>query len=157
MLFPVIKQNKGWLKMLNKVTKIFSVFALMVVSFSVNAQVTTQSMDQVADGMQGQYPVQNLDYMGFGAIGMTQSAWLDPLQNLGEGQTKPAYSKYYWSPDLVLPVRLREGMLTLINFPEWELLEDVYIGDSKNFTGQISGSNTLLLYPQGGKTGVALI
>ena len=154
MLCPVIKQNKGWLKMLNKVTKIFSVVALMVVSFSVNAQVTTQSMDQVADGMQGQYPVQNLDYMGFGAIGMTQSAWLDPLQNLGEGQTKPAYSKYYWSPDLVLPVRLREGMLTLINFPEWELLEDVYIGDSKNFTGQISGSNTLLLYPQGGKTGV---
>lgn len=140
--------------MLNKVTKIFSVVALMVVSFSVNAQVTTQSMDQVADGMQGQYPVQNLDYMGFGSIGMTQAAWLDPLQNLGEGQTKPAYSKYYWSPDLVLPVRLREGMLTLINFPEWELLEDVYIGDSKNFTGQISGSNTLLLYPQGGKTGV---
>ena len=87
---------------------------------------------------------------------MTQSAWLDPLQNLGEGQTKPAYSKYYWAPDLVLPVRLRTGMLTLINFPEWELLENVYIGDESTFNGEITGPNTLLLYPAPGSTTVGV-
>ena len=140
--------------MKNIATKIFSVMALVLTATGANAQATIDSLDSVANNQQGVYAPQNLDYLGFGSIGMTQSAWLDPLQNLGEGQTKPAYSKYYWSPDLVLPVRLREGMLTLINFPEWELLEDVYIGDSKNFTAEISGPNTLLLYPQGGKVGL---
>ncbi len=133
--------------MVKFVTKVFSLLSALVVCFSVKAQVTTNSLDQVANNAQGQYPSINMDY-AMGSIGMTQSAWLDPLQNLGEGQTKPAYSKYYWSPDLVLPLRLREGMLTLVNFPEWELVESVYIGDEGSFTAEISGPNTLLLYPK---------
>ena len=120
------------------------------------AQATVNSLDQQANQSQGQYQPQNLDYMGMGSLGMMQSAWLDPLQNLGEGQTKPAYSKYFWSPELVLPVRLRTGMLTLINFPEWELLENVYIGDRSAFYGEITGPNTLLLYPAEGTTTVGV-
>ncbi|MBQ8870109.1 MAG: TrbG/VirB9 family P-type conjugative transfer protein [Alphaproteobacteria bacterium] len=135
--------------MKNNVTKIIYAVMLFLVSFDVKAQVTMNSLDQTANNAQGQYPSMNMSY-AMGSLGMTQSAWLDPLQNLGEGQTKPAYSKYYWSPDLVLPLRLREGMLTLVNFPEWEMIEDVYIGDNNKFTGQISGPNTLLLYPQNG-------
>ena len=135
--------------MVKFLSKIFSVLTYVVMCSSVHAQVTTNSLDQTADNAQGQYPSMNMSY-AMGSLGMTQSAWLDPLQNLGEGQTKPAYSKYYWSPDLVLPLRLREGMLTLINFPEWEMVEDVYIGDNNKFAGQISGPNTLLLYPQNG-------
>ena len=108
------------------------------------------SLDQSADQDQGQYRSMDMSYAGFGSIGMMQSAWLDPLQNLGEGQSKPAYSKYYWSPDLVLPIRLREGMITMINFPDWEMVEDVYIGDNSTFDGQISGPNTVLLYPKKG-------
>ena len=123
---------------------------------NVWAQATMDSLDQQADQSQGQYQPMNLEHLGMGSIGMTQSAWLDPLQNLGEGQTKPAYSKYYWSPDLVLPVRLRTGMLTLINFPEWELLENVYIGDESTFNGEITGPNTLLLYPAPGSTTVGV-
>lgn len=115
-----------------------------------NAQATQDSLNQNADQSQGQYQPMNMGYAGFNSLGMTQSAWLDPLQNLGEGQSKPAYSKYYWSPDLVLPIRLREGMITLINFPEWELIEDIFIGDSATFDGQISGPNTVLLYPRNG-------
>lgn len=114
------------------------------------AQATMGSLDQNADQSQGQYMPMNLGYAGFNSLGMTQSAWLDPLQNLGEGQTKPAYSRYYWSPDLILPIRLREGMMTLINFPDWELIEDMYIGDNSSFDGQISGPNTVLLYPRKG-------
>jgi len=110
----------------------------------------TNSLNQSADQSQGNYQPMNMNYAGFSSLGMIQSAWQDPLQNLGEGQSKPAYSKYYWSPDLVLPVRLREGMLTLINFPEWELLEELSIGDPSSFDGNIAGPNTLLLYPRKG-------
>lgn len=131
-------------------------FMLMIavagsVSFSTaRAQVNQQIMDTSADQSQGNYTPMNLDYAGFNSLGMTQAAWLDPLQNLGEGQSRPAYSKYYWTPDLVLPIRVREGMLTMVNFPEWELIEDIYLGDQNTFDGQISGPSTLLLYPRSG-------
>lgn len=136
--------------------KILAVLSLVCGSSSVFAQATMNSLDQHADQNQGQYQPMSLEHIGMGSLGMTQSAWLDPLQNLGEGQTKPAYSKYYWAPDLVLPVRLRTGMLTLINFPEWELLENVYIGDESTFNGEITGPNTLLLYPAPGSTTVGV-
>ncbi len=115
-----------------------------------NAQLDQQAMDASADQAQGNYAPMNMNYAGFNSLGMTQAAWLDPLQNLGEGQSRPAYSRYYWSPDLVLPIRVREGMITLLNFPEWEMIEDIFIGDNATFDGQISGPNTLLLYPRKG-------
>lgn len=121
-----------------------------VFSFASKAQVNQQMMDASADQAQGNYAPMNMDYAGFNSLGMTQAAWLDPLQNLGEGQSRPAYSKYYWTPDLVLPIRVREGMLTMVNFPEWELIEDIYLGDQNTFDGQISGPSTLLLYPKSG-------
>ena len=136
--------------------RILTVLSFVCGASSVFAQATMNSLDQHADQNQGQYQPMSLEHIGMGSLGMTQSAWLDPLQNLGEGQTKPAYSKYYWAPDLVLPVRLRTGMLTLINFPEWELLENVYIGDESTFNGEISGPNTLLLYPAPGSTTVGV-
>ena len=110
--------------------KIIGKFSLLVViagivSSKVWAQATIGSLDQNADQSQGMYMPMNMNYAGFNSLGMTQAAWLDPLQNLGEGQTKPAYSKYYWSPDLILPIRVREGMVTLLNFPNWELVEDI--------------------------------
>jgi len=108
--------------------------------------VSDESLNQSSDQTQGNYPAQNMGYAGFGT-GMFQEAWQDPLQNLGEGQSKPAYSRYYWSPDLVLPVRLREGMMTLINFPEWELVEDVQMGDPNNFGAHINKPSSLVLFP----------
>ena len=142
--------------MINKTLKTFVISAaLLMASFEVRAQASMNSLDQNADQGTGQYTPMNMDYAGFSSLGMIQSAWLDPLQNLGEGQSKPAYSRYYWSPDLVLPVRLREGMMTLINFPEWEMIEDIFIGDNTSFDGQITGPNTLLMYPKSGaKVGV---
>ena len=99
-------------------------------AFAADLLENTDSIDQYADQSQGNYQPMNLNYACFNSIGMVQSAWQDPLQNLGEGQTKPAYSKYYWTPDLVLPIRVREGMITLVNFPEWELIEKITFGDS---------------------------
>lgn len=128
---------------------ILSVLTLMG-GVEAKAQATIDSLNQNADQSQGMYQPMNIGYTGISSLGMTQSAWLDPLQNLGEGQTKPAYSRYYWSPDLVLPIRLREGMVTLVNFPEWEMIEDITIGDSKTFDARISGPNTVLFYPKSG-------
>lgn len=136
--------------MVLNVIKLLSLNALTIFLFAGVTLAQENSMDQSADQDQGQYQPMDMGYAGFGSIGMMQSAWLDPLQNLGEGQTKPAYSKYYWSPDLVLPIRLREGMITMINFPEWEMIEDVFIGDNSTFDGQISGPSTVLLYPKKG-------
>lgn len=136
--------------MILRSAKLFLLLMLVVFGGNAVAQTTMNSLDQNADQSQGQYMPMNMGYAGFNSLGMIQSAWLDPMQNLGEGQSKPAYSKYYWSPDLVLPIRLREGMMTLINFPNWELIEDIYIGDNATFDGQISGPNTLLLYPRKG-------
>ena len=124
-------------------------------AFAGDLLENTDSLDQYADQSQGNYQPMNLNYAGFNSIGMVQSAWQDPLQNLGEGQTKPAYSKYYWTPDLVLPIRVREGMITLVNFPEWELIEKITFGDRGSFDGQISSPNTVMLYPsQGSQVGV---
>ena len=135
--------------MMSKLKNILSIVALvMVSSFVANAQVNKNNLDQNADQTQGNYAATNLNYLGgVGSIGMMQSAWKNPLQHMGEGQTKPGYSKYYWTPELVLPVRVREGMYTLINFPKWEMIESVYLGDGQSFTAQIQGPSSLMVYP----------
>lgn len=115
---------------------------------SAQAQVTKDNLDQNADQSQGNYAATNLNYLGgVGSLGMMQSAWKDPLQHMGEGQTRPGYTKYYWTPELVLPVRVREGMYTLINFPNWEVIENVYIGDGQSFNAEIQGPSSLMVYP----------
>ena len=133
-----------------KIVCLLSICLGLLLSFSAVAQVNQQIMDASAEQAQGNYTPMNMGYMGFNSLGMTQAAWLDPMQNLGEGQSKPAYSRYYWTPDLVLPIRVREGMITLVNFPEWEMIEDIFIGDSATFDGQISSPNSLMLYPRKG-------
>lgn len=132
------------------VSFIFLVFLGLLAS-PVNAQLL-QSADMQAEQSTGSYAPMDMSYAGFNSIGMIQKAWLDPLQHMGEGQIKPAYSRYYWSPDLVLPIRVREGMVTLMNFPKWELIEDVYIGDDGSFDAQIAGPNAILLFPKRGSS-----
>lgn len=134
-------------------TKIFNIMVTLVLLgmlwiTKASAQVTKDNLDQNADQAQGNYATTNLNYLGSGSLGMMQSAWKDPLQHMGEGQTKPGYTKYYWTPELVLPVRLREGMYTLINFPEWEVIENVYLGDAQSFNAEIQGPSSLMVYPE---------
>lgn len=133
--------------------KIVNILSVILISAgmlipAVQAQVTKDNLDQNADQSQGNYAATNLNYLGgVGSLGMMQSAWKDPLQHMGEGQTRPGYTKYYWTPELVLPVRVREGMYTLINFPSWEVIENVYIGDGQSFNAEIQGPSSLMVYP----------
>ena len=134
---------------MSKLFNILSVLVATTVFVTVaNAQVTKDILDQNADQSQGNYAATNLNYLGSGSLGMTQSAWKDPLQHMGEGQSRPGYTKYYWTPELVLPVRLREGMYTLINFPSWEIVEQVYLGDSQSFNAEPYGPSSLMVYPE---------
>ena len=100
----------------------------------------------------GEYDQMNLGYIH--SLGMLQKAWNDPLSHMGEGQLKPGYSRYTWSPDVILPIRLREGMMTLINLPVWELIEKVHIGSPESFGGEIAAPNSLLLYADPSYIGV---
>ena len=101
------------------------------------------SMDTAIEQSNGQYSEMD---MPFWSLGMQQKAWNKPMEHLGEGQSKPGYSKYYWTPDLVLPLRIREGMHTLINFPSWELIENVFIGNESAFGAQKVASNALMIF-----------
>ncbi len=100
----------------------------------------------------GEFDQVNLGYIH--SLGMQQKAWNDPLSHMGEGQLKPGYSRYNWSPDVILPIRLREGMMTLINLPSWELIEKVHIGSPESFGGEIAAPNSLLLYADPSYIGV---
>ena len=106
----------------------------------VDGALMSDAMAQTA----GSFDTMNLSYLS--SLGMQQKAWNDPMQHMGEGQIKPGYSRYVWTPDVVLPLRIREGMMTLINLPTWELIEKVHIGSPESFGGEIAAPNSLLLY-----------
>ena len=131
---------------------------LGLVSNSVKAEVhlpTDTQSEQIADAIaasSGEYNDVNLDYIH--ALGMQQKAWNNPLAHMGAGQSKPGYSKYNWTPDTVLPVRVREGMMTLINLPSWELIEKVHIGSPDAFNGEVVSANSVMIYADPSSLGV---
>ena len=112
---------------------------------------TAQVTDALAADA-GDYDEVNLDYIH--PLAMQQKAWNNPLAHMGSGQTRPGYSRYNWTPDTVLPVRLREGMMTLINLPTWELIEKVHIGAPESFNGEVVAPNSMLLYADPSYLGV---
>ncbi len=113
---------------------------------------TMDKIDSMIEQSSGNYPP--LDTNSITSRGMLQKAWSDPVKNMGEGQTKPGYTRYVWSTDSVLPVRLRESMATLINFPSWEVIDSIWIGDQNSFAGEFPSPNSLLLFTQPGMIGV---
>ena len=138
----MLKQTKkiGLMASLSIVALTSAVCAQQVAPGDVDGALMSDAMAQTA----GSFDTMNLSYIS--SLGMQQKAWNDPMQHMGEGQIKPGYSRYIWSPDVVLPIRLREGMMTLINLPTWELIEKVHIGSPESFGGEIAAPNSLLLY-----------
>lgn len=141
-----------------KMSKLGVLCAVVALSGAVYAQQvlpTDTEAAQLEDAIAqttGEFDQMNLNYIH--SLGMQQKAWNDPLSHMGEGQLKPGYSRYSWSPDVVLPIRLREGMMTLINLPSWELIEKVHIGSPESFGGEIAAPNSLLLYADPSYIGV---
>lgn len=78
----------------------------------------------------------------------TQAAWENPNANMAAGSIKPGYAQLSWSPGTVLPLKLRNGMVTMVTLPNGEQIADAVVGDKELF--QIKGTQgdrTLYLTP----------
>ena len=53
-----------------------------------------------------------------------QSAWDNPTANMAAGSIKPGYAQLGWTAGSVLPVKLRNGMVTMITLPDGEQIAD---------------------------------
>ncbi len=78
-----------------------------------------------------------------------QEAWDNPNANMTSGSLKPGYAQLAWEPGTVLPVKLRNGMVTMVNLPRGEQIEDAQVGNNDLF--QIDGKQgggTLYIAPK---------
>ncbi|MDR1360846.1 MAG: TrbG/VirB9 family P-type conjugative transfer protein [Rickettsiales bacterium] len=62
-----------------------------------------------------------------------QDAWDNPNANMASGSVKPGYAQLTWSPGAVLPIKLRNGMVTMVNLPNGELIGDGIVGNDGLF------------------------
>lgn len=147
-MFKQKLHRQGWLS----TAAFFVLFSVVAHSQGLPTDAESERLSDAIAQTNGDYESVNPNYLH--SLGMQQKAWNDPMAHLGEGQSKPGYSKYTWSPDIILPVRLREGMMTLINLPTWELIEKVHIGSPESFGGEIAAPNSLLLYADPSYIGV---
>lgn len=91
-----------------------------------------------------------------------QNAWDNPNANMASGSTKPGYAQLTWSPGSVLPVKLRNGMVTMISLPNGEQIEDATIGNDGLFKiDATQGDRTMFVSPaannQGSDTNMIVI
>ena len=84
-------------------------------------------MSQAGQQLQGNYG--DMDRSKALPAGGVQGAWNRPFDNMSSGQSSPGNIRYQWTSDLIMPVRLRAGMVTSIVLPDWEAAQDVVIGD----------------------------
>ena len=78
-----------------------------------------------------------------------QDAWNNPSANMTAGSMKPGYAQLTWSKGTVLPVKLRNGMVTMITLPNGEQIEDAVVGNKNLFSFDATkGGNTILITPE---------
>ena len=86
-----------------------------------------------------------------GSMGATygvQNAWDNPNANMASGSLKPGYAQLSWSKGSVLPVKLRNGMTTLITLPNGEKIADAVVGNDGLFSiNATQGGNTMFITP----------
>ena len=77
-----------------------------------------------------------------------QEAWDNPTANMASGSVKPGYAQLSWSKGSVLPVKLRNGMVTMITLPNGEQIAEAVVGNENLFTFDAAqGGNTILITP----------
>lgn len=83
-----------------------------------------------------------------------QSAWDNPNANMASGSTKPGYAQLSWSKGSVLPVKLRNGMVTMITLPNGEQIAEAVVGNQNLFSfDAVQGGNTILITPEASNQG----
>lgn len=83
-----------------------------------------------------------------------QSAWDNPTANMAMGSTKPGYAQLSWAPGNVLPIKLRNGMVTMITLPNGEQITDAFVGNDGLFEIDVTqGDRTMFISPAGSNQG----
>ena len=83
-----------------------------------------------------------------------QAAWDNPNANMTAGSIKPGYAQLSWSKGSTLPLKLRNGMVTMVTLPNGEQIADIIVGDSGLFQVDAQkGTNTIFLTPADGTMG----
>ena len=82
-----------------------------------------------------------------GAMAYT-NPWDNPSANMASGSTKPGYAQLSWSKGSVLPLKLRNGMVTMVSLPNGEQIADAVVGDSTLVeVGTQVGDQTMFISP----------
>ena len=77
-----------------------------------------------------------------------QQAWENPNANMAVGSMKPGYAQLSWAPGSVLPLKLRNGMVTMVTLPNGEQIADAVVGDQSLFQIEATqGDNILYITP----------
>jgi ComB9 competence protein len=78
-----------------------------------------------------------------------QDAWDNPQANMAAGSVKPGYAKLTWSQGTILTIKLRNGMVTMINLPMGEEIQEAVIGNDGLFTipEGYKGKRTFMISP----------
>lgn len=83
-----------------------------------------------------------------------QNAWDNPTANMAAGSVKPGYAQLAWSAGAVLPIKLRNGMVTMINLPNGEQIADAVVGNQDLFEiDATQGDRTMFVSPMGNNQG----
>lgn len=77
-----------------------------------------------------------------------QRAWDNPNANMTSGSVKPGYAQLSWDSGTVLPIKLRNGMVTMVNLPNGEQIEDAIVGNDGFFSiDATQGGRTMYITP----------
>ncbi|MDR0803985.1 MAG: TrbG/VirB9 family P-type conjugative transfer protein [Rickettsiales bacterium] len=77
-----------------------------------------------------------------------QEAWDNPNMNMAAGSSKPGYAQLTWAAGTVLPIKLRNGMVTMVNLPAGETIEDGVVGNDGLFSFEPrNGGNSFIVTP----------
>ena len=77
-----------------------------------------------------------------------QNAWDNPNANMASGSIKPGYAQLSWDAGTVLPIKLRNGMVTMVNLPVGEQIEEAIVGNDGYFSiDATQGGRTMYITP----------
>lgn len=78
-----------------------------------------------------------------------QFAWDNPTANMAVGSVKPGYAQLTWSAGSVLPIKLRNGMVTMVTLPNGEQIADAVVGNKGLFDiNATQGDRTMFISPK---------
>ena len=108
------------------------------------APVDSQAYNRAQQQAQGNYSPLDRSVGGM-PLGTTQDAWSKPFDHMAPGQQAPGVVRFSWTPDLIMPIRIRDYMVSSIVLPDWEEVVDFFFGESFYMQGAIVRSNVVAI------------